>query len=73
MTTKKPIIGQHVFVRGKKCKIFKIHPLGTIDVVSLDGEKAFRLSGLPLDPVIYLEELNACRRMDESQLDNFWK
>lgn len=47
MNSKTPKIGMIVKVRGMDCKIFKIHPLGTIDVVSLDGEKAFRLSGLP--------------------------
>lgn len=42
----KPQIGQIVKVYGKECRIIKIHPFGTIDVVSLDGEKAYRLSGL---------------------------
>ena len=42
----KPQIGQIVRVYGKDYRIVKIHPFGTIDVVSLDGSKAFRLSGL---------------------------
>jgi len=44
----KPKIGQLLEVRGIKCRIFEIRPLGTIDVVSLCGNYAFRLSGLML-------------------------
>lgn len=44
----KPRIGQHVMVRGVECVIFKIHAFGTIDVESLDGKHAWRLSGLPM-------------------------
>ena len=47
-TSKKPRVGQVVSVRGKRCRIFKVHPAGTIDVESLDGKSAFRISGLPL-------------------------
>lgn len=42
----KPQVGQIVKVYGHDCRIFKIHPLGTIDVVRVDGSKAYRLSGL---------------------------
>lgn len=42
----KPKIGQIVKVHGQDCRIFKIHPFGTIDVVTLDGSKSFRMSGL---------------------------
>ena len=31
----KPQIGQIMKVYGKDCRIFKIHPFGTIDVVAL--------------------------------------
>ena len=41
-----PRLGQHVTVYGRECEIVRIHPFGTIDVVSLDGEKAWRISGL---------------------------
>jgi len=41
-------IGQIVKVYGHDCRIFKIHPFGTIDVVRLDETRAYRLSGLPL-------------------------
>ena len=44
--SKLPQVGQVVQVYGKPCRIVKIHPFGTIDVVTLDGSKAFRLSGL---------------------------
>ena len=44
---KKPYIGQILTVRGVVCRVFKIHPLGTIDVEEIDGPRAFRLSGLP--------------------------
>lgn len=41
-----PRIGQLTKVYGVDCRIFQIHPFGTVDVVSLDGERAWRLSGL---------------------------
>jgi hypothetical protein len=41
-----PKINQLVEVRGVRCRIFKVHPLGTIDVVSLCGKYAWRISGL---------------------------
>jgi hypothetical protein len=42
----KPQIGMIVKVYGFECRIVKIHPFGTIDVVRLDGSRAYRLSGL---------------------------
>lgn len=42
----KPKIGQIVTVYGKKCRIFKVHPAGTIDVEALDGDGAWRVTGL---------------------------
>jgi hypothetical protein len=44
----KPSLNQIVFVRGIRCRIFKIHPFGTIDVCEINGSRAFRLSGLPI-------------------------
>lgn len=41
-----PKIGQLITVRGIKCQITKIRPMGTIDVKSLCGQYAFRVSGL---------------------------
>jgi hypothetical protein len=47
MVTAKLEIGALVTVRGVLCRVFKIHPLGTIDVVALDSDgPAFRVSGL---------------------------
>ena len=43
---KKPKVGQRVVVRGVDCEIVKVRPFGTIDVVSLDGKYAWRVSGL---------------------------
>ena len=42
----KPSIGQIVTIRGIPCRIVKIRAFGTIDVVSLDGQYAWRVSGL---------------------------
>ncbi len=42
----KPAIGQIITVRGVTCRIVKILAFGTIDVVSLDGSRAFRMTGL---------------------------
>ena len=41
-----PRVGQRVTVRGHACEIFCVRPLGTIDVVSLCGRFAWRVSGL---------------------------
>ncbi len=46
MNTKTPTEGQTITVRGHVCKIIKVRPFGTIDVLSLDGKFAWRLSGL---------------------------
>lgn len=42
----KPKVGDHVNVRGVPCEIFKVRAFGTVDVVSLDGKRAWRVSGL---------------------------
>jgi len=42
----KPKIGQLITVRGIVCRIAKIHPLGTLDVLEINGPRAFRLTGL---------------------------
>ncbi len=41
-----PKVGMLVTVRGVKCRIFKVRPFGTIDVESLCGKYAWRVSGL---------------------------
>lgn len=41
-----PVVGQLVVVRGVQCRIVKVRPMGTIDVVSLCGQYAWRVSGL---------------------------
>lgn len=43
---KKPKVGQLVTVRGVECRIVRVRAAGTLDVVSLDGSRAWRLSGL---------------------------
>lgn len=45
-TDTRPQIGQIYDVRGLKCRIFKIHPFGTMDVEEINGERAFRVTGL---------------------------
>ncbi len=42
----KPQVGQIIKVHGQDCRIFKIRPFGTVDVVTLDGKRAYRVSGL---------------------------
>lgn len=41
-----PKVGMCVFVCGVNCCIFKVHSFGTIDVVSDDGDRAWRITGL---------------------------
>jgi 1,2-phenylacetyl-CoA epoxidase PaaB subunit len=43
---KKPRVGDRTTVRGVPVEIVKVHPFGTIDVVSLDGKHAWRVTGL---------------------------
>jgi hypothetical protein len=39
-------VGDVFELRGVTVRITKIRPFGTIDVVTLDGSKAYRVSGL---------------------------
>lgn len=39
-------VGDIVTVYGVDCEIVKVRPFGTIDVVALDGSRAWRVSGL---------------------------
>jgi len=41
-------INQIITVRGIKCRIVIIRPIGTIDVSSLCGKYHFRVSGLTI-------------------------
>jgi hypothetical protein len=41
-----PKVGQVITVHGVPCRIFKVRPFGTVDVVALDDSRAFRVSGL---------------------------
>ena len=43
---KRPNIGDKTTVRGVSCTIVRIHPMGTVDVVSDCGKYAWRISGL---------------------------
>jgi len=42
----KPKLGQLIKVRGIICHIAKIHPFGTVDVLEVNGHRAFRVTGL---------------------------
>jgi hypothetical protein len=42
----KPHVGQHVTVYGQECEIIRVYSYGTIDVATLDGKKAWRITGL---------------------------
>lgn len=46
MFNKAPKVGMSMVVYGVPCIIVKVLPAGTVDVVSVDGSKAFRVSGL---------------------------
>lgn len=43
-----PKIGDIVIIYGQRCRVYRLHPLGTVDVESLDSGRCYRLSGLPL-------------------------
>ncbi len=45
-------VGMIVQVYGHQCRIFKVHAAGTFDVLRVDGSKAYRLSGLPIDRAV---------------------
>ena len=38
-------VGSLLMVYGVRCRVFKVRPFGTFDVVSLDGKRAWRVSG----------------------------
>ena len=42
----KPSLNQLITVRGILCRIVKILPFGTLDVVAVNSNHAFRVSGL---------------------------
>lgn len=42
----RPSVGMLVNVHGRQCRITHVHKFGTIDVVSLCGNYAWRLTGL---------------------------
>jgi hypothetical protein len=41
-----PQVGMTMKVRGVLCRIVKVLPAGTVEVVALNGGVAFRVSGL---------------------------
>lgn len=43
-----PKVGDAITVRGVECRVSKVLPFGTIDVVSLCGRYAWRVSGFTL-------------------------
>lgn len=43
-----PKVGDWMVVYGQRCQVFKVHALGTVDVVTADGQRAYRVTGLPL-------------------------
>jgi hypothetical protein len=42
----RPKIGQTIRVYGQVCRIIKVRAAGTIDVETLDGSRAYRVTGL---------------------------
>jgi hypothetical protein len=46
MNVTKPNVGDLITVRGTTCKVTKVYKFGTADVVSLDGKRAWRVTGL---------------------------
>jgi hypothetical protein len=45
-------VGQPVTVRGVACEVVAVHPLGAIDVKESNGDRCWRMSGLPLSDAI---------------------
>lgn len=41
-------IGTIITVYGQPCRVYRMHPLGTVDVETLDGKRCYRVTGLPL-------------------------
>jgi len=42
----RPRIGMKVNFRGIECRISAVHEAGTIDIEEINGERAWRMSGL---------------------------
>lgn len=49
---KRPTVGQVVMVYGVRCRIVRVRPFGTIDVVEVGGNRAWRLTGLDFGEVL---------------------
>lgn len=63
-TSARPIVvGSEITVRGHVCRVFKVHPFGTVDVESLCGRFAWRVTGLALALVVAL--LAGCALYDD--------
>jgi hypothetical protein len=58
------VVGSEITVRGHLCRVFKVHPFGTIDVESLCGRFAWRVTGLALALVLAL--LTGCALYDDA-------
>lgn len=46
MKTNVPKIGEIVKVYNVDCKVTKVYPFGTMDVLSLDNKRVYRVTGL---------------------------
>lgn len=46
MNIKPPRIGQIIKVHGAACRVVKVYDFGTCDVESVDGKRAWRVTGL---------------------------
>lgn len=45
-----PKIGDLIDVRGIRCRIYALLPLGTIEAEAIDGSgRCYRVSGLPIE------------------------
>ncbi len=43
---KAPSVGQLMSVYGQACRVTRVYPFGTCDVLTCDGSRAYRVTGL---------------------------
>jgi len=42
----RPRIGSIIVAGNTRCRVFRVHPLGTVDAITIDGARACRITGL---------------------------
>lgn len=70
MNTVTPQVGMRTTLRGIDCKIIAVHPAGTIDVQEVNGERCWRVTGLPFGAQWGARSKVICELIDKWQREH---